>query len=80
MAGSFESCYWASLLLLERNHQVIFGFTTYHPRGGFSGKYSVPRDIVVSENGEFEVELKIQDYSRFKTSNPASSVTVRIQN
>lgn len=57
---------------LEQDHRVIFGFTTYHPRGGFSGKYSVPRQIVVDENGEFEVELNLQDYRRSKACFPVS--------
>ncbi|MEM1297313.1 MAG: FecR family protein [Verrucomicrobiota bacterium] len=57
---------------LERDHRVIFGFTTYHPRGGFSGKFSVPRKIVVDENGEFEVELNLQDYRRSKACFPVS--------
>ncbi|MEM7600771.1 MAG: FecR family protein [Verrucomicrobiota bacterium] len=59
---------------LERDHRVIFGVTTYLPRGGFSGKYSVPREIEVGEDGEFEVELSIQDYRRSKKCFPESPV------
>ena len=59
---------------LERDHRVVFGFTTYHPRGGVSGKYLLARDIAVGDDGAFEVELRIQDYRRNRSCFPESPV------
>ena len=54
---------------LQRNHEVIFGLTTYEVGGGFAGKYlvTVPVEPENDNKGQFEVVLPIEKFLREKT-------------
>jgi ferric-dicitrate binding protein FerR (iron transport regulator) len=61
---------------LARSHFVNFGFGTHRVRGGFSGKFTVSRKIEFSDesNGEFQVELALDEFSRTRSRFPESSI------
>ncbi|MFP6881231.1 MAG: FecR family protein [Roseibacillus sp.] len=61
---------------LARSHFVNFGFGTHRVRGGFSGKFAVSRKIEFSDesNGEFQVELALDEFSRTRSRFPESSI------
>ena len=61
---------------LERSCAVQFGFGTHQVRGVFSGKYALSRKIELAEQaeGNFEVELYLNDIPRIKESFPGSPV------
>ncbi|MEM7011055.1 MAG: FecR family protein, partial [Verrucomicrobiota bacterium] len=56
---------------LKREFPVNFGFTTYHARGGFSGKFSTMRKLTA---GTFEVEIPVESYRRTRERFPDSSI------
>ena len=56
---------------LERDFPVNFGFTTYHARGGFSGKFSTTRKLPA---GTFEIEIPVEKYLRTRDRFPESSI------
>ena len=61
---------------LERSCAVGFGFGTHRLRGVLSGKYALSRKIELAgqEEGQFEIELYLDEIPRMKESFPESSV------
>ena len=59
---------------LDRSFKVNIGFGTYWPHGGFSGKFSTWRKVVVDKGsgGLFEINLSLDDFPRMKDSFPKS--------
>ncbi|MFT5496184.1 MAG: ferric-dicitrate binding protein FerR (iron transport regulator) [Kiritimatiellia bacterium] len=60
---------------MDPNHKrVQLGFATNHPRGGFSGKYSLPRGTPVETNeaGQFALDLGMEMFSPKKKGFPSS--------
>ena len=66
---------------IARNHNVVFGFTANHIRGGFAGKYSHWHRIEVSDpaGGAFEVALPLEVFKRSKVCFPESPVGLEFQ-
>ena len=62
---------------IEGSHDVLFGFTANHARGGFAGKYSVWQKIDAS--GAFEVALPLEIFKRSKACFPKSPVGLEFQ-
>ena len=62
---------------LKRSHDVVFGFTANHVRGGFAGKYSVWQKI--ESSGTFEVVLPLEVFKRSKACFPESSSGLEFQ-
>ncbi len=66
---------------IKRSHDVVFGFTANHVRGGFAGKYSHWHHIEVSDaaGGSFEVNLPLEVFKRSKACFPESPVGLEFQ-
>ena len=59
---------------LERSCAVSFGFGTHRVRGVLSGKYALSRKIELAgqAEGQFEMELSLDEIPRMKESFPGS--------
>ena len=60
---------------LDRSFKLSIGFGTHFARGGFAGKYSAERAIVVEsgEDGRFDLELALEEFSKKNSQFPASA-------
>jgi ferric-dicitrate binding protein FerR (iron transport regulator) len=61
---------------LSASHRVIFGFTTRHANGGFSGKYITHREIEISPGSKsrFTARLPLDSFRPQKSCFPESPV------